>query len=93
MIAKKNEILTSTSLPLEERRAILLGIFYDAEKNAFTQKIVKQSFEYVGLYPWNPERILEICVKNAPTSSLHETDQSLIYLAEAIKKYREDQVN
>ncbi len=32
-------------------------------------------------------------VKNAPTGSVHETNQSLIYLSDAIRKHREDQVN
>ncbi len=70
MSQKKFELLTSTDIPREDRRDLLKQIFYEAESEAFNTRTVQKAFAEVGLWPWNPEKILEMCREHSPVLSL-----------------------
>ena len=49
------------SIPLEVRRDLFISIFIQAETEALEIDIVRKTFAEVGLWPWNPTHILELC--------------------------------
>jgi len=61
MREKKFQFLSLISLPRNERRDLLTCIFYQAEAEALETHIVSKTFAEVGLWPWNPDHIIEIC--------------------------------
>ncbi len=85
MAEAKNRVSPIHPLPREERRKLLLAIFYDAERKAFTRRILQKSFADVGLWPWNPARIYKICEENSPPQPSVYFDQAVNELIEAIK--------
>ena len=89
---KKNEIMGSFCLEPEVRRRILLGIFYDSERIALREDILRKSFADVGLWPWNPEKILKICAEHSPVSPLFEIDANVLCIADAIRDTGEKQM-
>ena len=46
-----------------------MALFYQAEKDAFGIEVVRKAFADVGLWPWNPEKILQNCQENSPPDS------------------------
>ena len=54
LMVRKKRLFT---LPRWRRMALLMGIFYKAERKAFMPHIVRKSFANVGLWPWNPDLI------------------------------------
>jgi hypothetical protein len=70
MNMKKFEFLASFKIPRQERRDLLLHLFYQAEAEAFEPHIIQKTFAEVGLWPWNPEKILEMCREHSPGQSL-----------------------
>ena len=89
MESKKYENLQDVSLTSEQRRMILMGLFYEAEAHAFTKEIVRGSFEKVGLWPWKPKKILKMCRENSPPVSQPPQDEIRDRLIDAIKVRRE----
>ena len=61
MKEKKFQFLSLISIPRKETRDLLTCIFYEAETEALDIDIIVKTFAEVGLWPWNPHRILEIC--------------------------------
>ena len=53
--------------PLQIRMAMNQAGF-EAEKEAFTDRVIQRSFQNTGLYPFDPERILHLLDLNAGTS-------------------------
>ena len=43
----------------EQRRVLLAGCFYEAESRSFTRENLKHAFDSVGLWPFQPEKILQ----------------------------------
>ena len=89
---KKNEILGSFFRESDVRRKILMGIFYEAERRALREDILRKSFAEVGLWPWNPEKIMKICAEHSPVSPLFEIDANVLCIADAIRDTGEKQV-
>ena len=66
-----------------------MGLFYEAEAIAFRRTVVKESFARVGLWPWNPEKILKACEENSP-AAVHPNQKELTNkLASAIGIHRD----
>ena len=52
-----------------------MGIFGIVETEVFTQSTICKSFADVGLSPWNPDLIRELCLTHCPPpSELNETE-------------------
>ena len=73
----------------EDRKVISHKVFYNAEKTAFSISNVKSAFTRVGLWPWNPEKIFEICEKFCLAQYQEDTDRAFFALAETVK-YRDE---
>ena len=71
--------------------ALLMGIFYKAERKAFMPHIVRKSFADVGLWPWNADLILENCLKFCPVDSQQEEDETMRDLIDAVNIHRQRQ--
>ena len=68
-----------------------MGIFYKAEKKGLLPHIVRKSFADVGLWPWNPEKIWEICQQHCPVDPLSQEDETARVLANAINIHNHKQ--
>ena len=68
-----------------------MGIFYEAEAIALRPDIVRKSFSDVGLWPWNPEKILSICEKHSPAVSQPDMNEPKRDLVDVIKVRKEKQ--
>ena len=86
MTDQKNAISPIFSLPHQERRKLLMAIFYDSERKAFAGNIVRRSFADVGLWPFNPDRIFEICEKHSPAHSSVFYEEATNALIDTIKE-------
>ena len=73
------------------RKALLMGVFYKAERKAFEPNIVKRSFADVGLWPWKPEKIWKICLKHTPVQSKDEDSEMMRDLIDAINIHKQRQ--
>ena len=74
MSQKKFDLWTSTVPPPEDEKDLLMCLFYQAESEAFETKAVRNTFADVGLWPWNPKKILQNCQENCPVAApLKET--------------------
>ena len=71
--------------------ALLMGIFYKAERKAFISHIVRKSFADVGLWSWNPDLILENCLKFCPVDSQQKEDETMRDLIDAVNVHRQRQ--
>ena len=78
MSMKKFDFLASFPIPHEERRDLLMYLFYQAEAEAFEPHIIQKTFAGVGLWPWNPDKILEMCREHSPVLSL-PPQESLVH--------------
>jgi len=84
------------SIPREERRDLLACIFYEAETEALDVGIVRKTFEEVGLWPWNPNHILEICQEHY--CKISEIKQSplirkLLRIIREMKQQKQDEAH
>ena len=61
--------LTSTVTTEKEKEKLPMVLFYQAETDAFGTEVVKKAFADVGLWPWNPQIILQNCWENSPPVS------------------------
>ena len=93
---KKFQFLSLISIPRNERRDLLTCIFYEAETEALDVDIVRKTFAEVGLYPWNPDHILEICqehyckiceLKSSPLV------KKLLRIIRELKQHKQDKVH
>jgi len=62
----KYSLWTSTMDEPTDGPGILTHLFYQAEEGAFERKILKKTFDDVGLWPWNPEKIRKNCEEHCP---------------------------
>ncbi len=86
---EKNKLFRSRLIPPRVRRALLMGIFYRAEAHAMAPHILRKSFEDVGLWPWNPQKILEACQRFCPAVSLPDKTEEMKDLKDVITRYNE----
>jgi len=96
MMEKKFQFLSLISVPSNKRRDLLTCIFYQAEAEAFERSIIKKTFAEVGLSPWNPERIMQLCKEHC--SSLGELKQGplvkkLLSIINKVKQDKEEQLS
>ena len=66
MTLRKFYLWTSTETEPEDFRDILKYLFYEAEANAFDTQVLQKTFADVGLWPWNPDRMMKNCQENCP---------------------------
>ena len=75
-----------------------MGFFFEAEKIAFKRSTVKGTFDDLGLWPWNPKKILEACEKHCPVHSQSAFCKAVPALVDVInmqnelRKTRQDQI-
>ena len=69
MVKKKYKILRVSLLPPKAKRELLLGIFRLVYPQALVPHILLKSFADVGLWPWNPDLIRELCQAHCPPPS------------------------
>jgi len=93
MVDLKSEIMPSDDIAPEDRKMISMTIFYNAEKKAFSKSNIIRSFAKVGLWPWNPKKILAICEKFCPVQCQQDTDRAFFALAEAVKQRDEKRIS
>ena len=77
MEEKKIDISQDISLVSDERRKLLMGMFYEAESKAINNEIVRKSFDDVGSWSWNPQKNLEICQKHSSVIPQPNMDESV----------------
>ena len=65
-VEKNYELWTSTAAPPDDTKDLLMCLFYQAEMHAFETQVVRKTFADVGLWPWNPKKILQNCLENCP---------------------------
>ena len=90
MTIKKFEFLNCFSADPEVRRDQLMCIFYQAESIAFASHVLIKSFEYVGLSPWNPSRILECAEQHSPPGSQHPDEELVNELMVRCVRYQDE---
>lgn len=90
MIELKNEILSGVKLTKQQRRMALMSIFYQAEKEAFAHHMLLSSFANVGMWPWNPKKILDNCRKYCPVRPEPKSDDMVHRLAKEIHDMSEE---
>ena len=93
MAELKSQTMPLTSLEPKDRRMVLTGHFYEAEKVAFEPRIVAKSFADVGLWPLLPDRILENCRKFCRVDSDSADSEEIKTLAEAVSKCIRDELD
>ena len=69
MNEKKFEFWTPTAIQPEGGMNLLIYLFYQAEMYAFETKVLQKTFDDVGLWPWNPGKILNNCRENCPAET------------------------
>ena len=69
MNQKKFEFWTSTAIQPEDGMNLLTCLFDQAEMDAFETKVLQKTFDDVGLWPWNPGKILNNCRENCPAET------------------------
>ena len=91
IVRKKNRYSRFFTLSRPKRMASLKGFFYKAEKKSLLPHIVRESFADVGLWPWDPGKNLEICLKHCPVGPLPQEDETVRQLANAINIHNREQ--
>ena len=72
---ENNKCFGSFLVPREVSRTMLMCNFYKAEAYALRPEVLIKSFDDVGLWPFNPEKILDNCRKFCPVKpQLNESD-------------------
>ena len=66
-----------------------MTILYDSERKASAGNIARRSFADVGLWPFNPDRIFEICEKRPPAHSSVIYKEATNALIDTIKEQDE----
>ena len=65
----KNNLSRASSLEPKVMQDFLMGVFSIAESEGLAPSALVKSFEEVGLWPWNPQRIRDLCQKHCPPPS------------------------
>ena len=89
---EKNKCFGSFLVPREVSRAMLMCNFYKAEAHPLRPEVVVKSFDDVGLWPSNPEKILENCRKFCPVKPQPNESDDVSNLARAIKTCMSDEL-
>ena len=58
------KIAVGHTLSPDELAVALYHAGYEAERSTFTERVIKRAFENTGLWPFNPDRILELTENN-----------------------------
>ncbi len=93
MKEKKFSFFSLISVPRNERRDLLTCIFYEAETEALEVDIVRKTFAEVGLWPWNPDHIIEICQEHyCKISELRPSPlvRKLLRIIREVKQLKQD---
>jgi len=69
MAIRRNQFSRAPLLPSKAMKDFMMGIYSLVEKEAFAPHIIIKSFEDVGLYPWCPEKIRDLCREHCPPPS------------------------
>lgn len=81
---QKYQCVRSISLPPQERRDLLMCMFYEAETKAFEPHLLRESFATVGLWPWMPSIILKNAEEFSPVIPQSNRDDMVNDLATKI---------
>ena len=63
--ARRSNVTSLAHHDASVRRRAFAGNLYNAEVKACAQSVLSNSFKDVGMYPWNPDRIRELCQMDA----------------------------
>ena len=91
MSHEKNRFSLLSSLGPEDQRSFLMGILSTIESEALTSGIVLKSFADVGLSPWNPDRVRELCQVHCPPPYQLKTTTRLRKLERILGRMRTEQ--
>ncbi len=69
LLSKKSRFSGLPSIPSDKSQAFMRGLFTIVESNALASNIVLESFKQVGLWPWNPALIRQLCQVHCPPPS------------------------
>ena len=69
MDQKKNQFSRASLLTAKSSKNFLMGIYKAMEPVAFAPHILRESFNEVGLWPWNPTQIRKLCQEHCPPPS------------------------
>jgi len=89
---EKNKNPTPISAEPELRKTITLARFYKAEKDAFKPSSVQAAFKDVGLFPWNPKKIIEMCEQHSSVPSQLLSCDATRATVEAIKECEREKI-
>ena len=95
MTDKKFEFWTSTKTTVEDEASLLTSLFYQAEADAFECDVLRKKFADVGLWPWNPDKILQNCQENCPVEAgLNESQlvRKLLMIIKSIDEEKERRI-
>ena len=93
MAVLKSELKPSIGVPPEDRKVISMAIFYNAERKVFTVSNVKGAFDKVGLWPWDPKKILDHCEKFCLVQCQQDRDKAYFALTEAVMQHNEKRIS
>ena len=75
--AKMNKVSRVSLVPPETRREMMMGIFSLVSSKSVASPNVLKSFEEVGLWPWDPQKIIFLCRNHYPPPSQLKTTPRL----------------
>ena len=68
-----------------------MAALYKVEPSAFKPSTISSTFEEVGLWPWNPDRIRELCQIHCPPPSQLSSTERVRELELIMKNIYEEQ--
>ena len=95
MTDKKFEFWMSTKTTVEDEASLLTCLFYQAEADAFECDVLRKKFADVGLWSWNPDKILQNCQENCPVDDgLNESQlvRKLLMIIKSIDEEKERRI-
>ena len=69
MTEGKFQLWKSSATQAEDSMDLFTCLFYQAEMDAFETQVIRKTFADVGLWPWNPQKIMQNCRENCPEDS------------------------
>lgn len=93
LMVENNKCFGSFFLPRQVSRTLLMCNFYKAESCALKPEVLIKSFADVGLWPFDPERIMDNCRKFCSVQPEPSDSDDLNKLAIAIKECIEEQLH
>ena len=70
----------------EELTAALYNAGYEAERLAFTERVIVRSFESTGIFPFNPDRIIQLTASNLGTEVKSEKAKYIDAMKKSVEK-------